>query len=199
MDSPQEAVEMCPNVRGRIWVRRLNPRSKYVKAPDNFRSTVEAGDLTIRCAPPQSSLRDTRPQEGSAAADACAPQVHSWTSGGAHERFLLPTDPSMAFSVLASQYQRKRTARDQQGGRKQIDELSLDPGRLRVLPCDTVTAVRSSPRSWRKNLSQTTCGSYLYRSRSSLGEQASPSVVHRSLDATRLRDESPRCCLARPL
>ena len=32
-----------------------------------------------------------------------------------------------------------------------------------------------------------------------LGEQASPSVVHRSVDATRLRDESPRCCLAQPL
>ena len=34
--SPQEAVGICPNVRGRIWVRALNPSSKYVKAPDNF-------------------------------------------------------------------------------------------------------------------------------------------------------------------
>ena len=51
VDSPQEAVEMCPNVRRRIWVRALNPRSKYVRAPDHFSSTLEASDLTIRRAP----------------------------------------------------------------------------------------------------------------------------------------------------
>ena len=71
----------------------LNPRSKYVKAPDNFRGTLEAWDLTIRRAPLQSSMRDTRPQEGSAAADAyaqgtfwgigewCSPETQSVTPG----------------------------------------------------------------------------------------------------------------------
>ena len=48
VESPQEAVEICPNVRGRIWGRALDPRSKYVKAPDNVRGTLEAWDLTIR-------------------------------------------------------------------------------------------------------------------------------------------------------
>ena len=59
----------------------LNPRSKYVKAPDNFRGTLKAWDLTIRRAPLQSSMRDTRPQEGSAAADAYA-QGTFWGIGG---------------------------------------------------------------------------------------------------------------------
>ena len=31
--SPQEAVEFCPNVRGHIWVRTLNPRNRDVKVP----------------------------------------------------------------------------------------------------------------------------------------------------------------------
>ena len=43
--SPQEAVEICPR---RIWVIVLNPRSKYVNAPNNFRGTLQAWDLTIR-------------------------------------------------------------------------------------------------------------------------------------------------------
>ena len=67
---PQEAVEFCPIVRGRIWVRTLNPRSRYVRSSEDFRNTLEAWDFTVRRAPPQSSMRDTRPQEGSAAADA---------------------------------------------------------------------------------------------------------------------------------
>ena len=69
VQSPQEAVETCPNVRARIWKRALNPRSGYVK-----------WDLTIRRAPLQSSMRATRPQEGSAAADAYA-QGTFWCIG----------------------------------------------------------------------------------------------------------------------
>ena len=79
--SPQEAVEICPNVRGRVWLRALSPRSKYVKAPDHFGSTLEAWDLTIRRASRQSSMRDTRPQEGSAAADAYAQGTSSGIGG----------------------------------------------------------------------------------------------------------------------
>ena len=59
---PQEAVEFCSNVRGRIWVRTLNPRSRYGKAPQDFRNTLEASDHTIRRAPcnPPCATRDHR-------------------------------------------------------------------------------------------------------------------------------------------
>ena len=51
VESPQEALEICPNVQERIWIRALNRHSKYVKSLDNFKGTLEAWDLTIRRAP----------------------------------------------------------------------------------------------------------------------------------------------------
>ena len=78
---PNKALEIPTNVRGRIWVRALSPRSKHLNAPDNFNSSLEAWDHTIRRAPLQSSMRVSRPQGGSAAADAYA-QKKYWGIGG---------------------------------------------------------------------------------------------------------------------
>ena len=73
----KKQLTFAPTFEGRA----LNPRSKYVKAPDNFSSTLEAWDLTIRRVSLQTSMRDTRPQEGSAAAGAHA-QGTFWSIGG---------------------------------------------------------------------------------------------------------------------
>ena len=93
VESPQEAVEICPNVRGRIWGRALTPRSKYVKAPDNFRGTLEASDLTNRRALLQSlharhattkgtrSGRRLRPRYILVHREWCPPEAQSVTPG----------------------------------------------------------------------------------------------------------------------
>ena len=80
LQSPQEAVETCPNVRSRIWVRTLIPRSRFVKAREDFRNTLEAWEFAFLRAPLQSSMQDTRTQVGSAATDAYA-QGALWSIG----------------------------------------------------------------------------------------------------------------------
>ena len=87
VESPQEAVEMCPNVRRRIWVRALNPRSKYVKAPGNFRSTGRGlgsyNPPRIPCDLPCA----TRNHRRDPPRQTLVPKVHSGASqGGAHPK-----------------------------------------------------------------------------------------------------------------
>ena len=80
VESPQEAVEICPNVRGRIWGRALDPRSKYVKAPDNVRGTLEAWDLTIRRA------RHATKGGSSSGRRLCPRYILGHRGGGAHPK-----------------------------------------------------------------------------------------------------------------
>ena len=77
--SPQEAVEF-PTFGVTSWFGLSTLATGMSKHQEDFRNTLEAWNLTIRRAPLQSSMLDTRLQEGSAAADACA-QGSLWGIG----------------------------------------------------------------------------------------------------------------------